>query len=80
MVRQGTVADGRLAAIPNNLQLTLHHDEDVKVYLNGKLILEKGGHVSNYETHDATKAAADALQQARTPSPFNADKPAVANT
>ena len=52
----------RLAAIPNNLQLTLHHDEDVKVYLNGKLILEKGGHVSNYETHDVTKAAADVLQ------------------
>ena len=52
----------RLAAIPNNLQLTLHHDEDAKVYLNGKLILERGGYVSKYETHDVTKSAADVLQ------------------
>ena len=52
----------RLAAIPKTLRVTLHHDEDVQVYLNGKLILERSGHVSKYETHDVSKEAADVLQ------------------
>ena len=52
----------RLAAIPKTLRVTLHHDEDVQVYLNGKLILERKGHVSKYETHDISKEASDALQ------------------
>ena len=42
----------RLAAIPKTLRITLHHDEDVKVYLNGKLILDRKGHVSKYGIHD----------------------------
>ena len=54
--------DFRLAAIPKTLRLHLHHDEDVEVYLNGKLILERKGHVSKYETHDVSKAAGDVLQ------------------
>jgi mono/diheme cytochrome c family protein len=54
--------DFRLAAIPKTLRVTLHHDEDVQVYLNGKLILERKGHVSKYETHDVSKEAGDAVQ------------------
>ena len=52
----------RLAAIPNNLSLNVHHDEDVEIYLNGKLIKKLGGHVNKYETHDVTKEVADVLQ------------------
>lgn len=52
----------RLAAIPKTLRLSVHHDEDVQVYLNGKLILERKGHVSKYQTHDVSKEAADVLQ------------------
>ena len=42
--------------------MTLHHDEDVEVYLNGKLVLQKAGHVSKYQTHDITRESADVLQ------------------
>jgi hypothetical protein len=42
--------------------MTLHHDEDVKVYLNGKLVFQKAGHVSRYQTHDITRESADVLQ------------------
>jgi hypothetical protein len=52
----------RLAAIPKTLRMTLHHDEDVKVYLNGKLVFQKAGHVSRYQTHDITRESADVLQ------------------
>ena len=31
----------RLVAIPKTLRISLHHDEDAQVYLNGKLILER---------------------------------------
>ena len=54
--------DFRLAAVPKSLRISLHHDEDCKVYLNGKLILERKGHVSNYQTHDVTKISNDAIQ------------------
>ena len=52
----------RLAAIPRTLRMTLHHDEDVKVYLNGKLVFENTGHVSKYQTHDISRESADVLQ------------------
>ncbi|MGE4550952.1 MAG: PSD1 and planctomycete cytochrome C domain-containing protein, partial [Opitutales bacterium] len=52
----------RLATIPSNLSLNVHHDEDVKIYLNGKLIKELPGHVGKYETHDVSREAADVLQ------------------
>ena len=52
----------RLAAIPKTLQMTLHHDEDVEVYLNGKLVFQDTGHVSKYQTHDISRASADVLQ------------------
>ena len=52
----------RLAAIPKTLRMTLHHDEDVEVYLNGKLVFQKTGHVSKYQMHDITHESADVLQ------------------
>ena len=52
----------RLAAIPKTLRMTLHHDEDVEVYLNGKLVFQKAGYVSKYQTHDITRESADVLQ------------------
>ncbi|MFP6900747.1 MAG: DUF1549 domain-containing protein, partial [Opitutales bacterium] len=52
----------RLATIPSNLSLNVHHDEDVKIYLNGKLIKELPGPVGKYETHDVSKEADDVLQ------------------
>ena len=52
----------RLAAIPKTLRLNLHHDEDVEVYLNGKLVFQKPGHISKYQTHDITDISADVLQ------------------
>jgi len=52
----------RLAAIPKTLRMTLHHDEDVEVYLNGKLVFQNTGHVSKYQTHDISRESADVLQ------------------
>jgi len=52
----------RLATLPKNLSLNIHHDDDVRVYLNGKRIKELSGYVLDYQTHDVTKEAADALQ------------------
>ena len=52
----------RLAAIPKTLRMNLRHDEDVEVYLNGKLVFQNTGHVSKYQTHDITRESADVLQ------------------
>ncbi|MFL2938372.1 MAG: PSD1 and planctomycete cytochrome C domain-containing protein [Opitutales bacterium] len=52
----------RLAAIPKTLRMTLQHDEDVEVYLNGKLVFQNTGHVSKYQTHDISSESADVLQ------------------
>ena len=45
-----------------NLTHDFHHDEDVEVYLNGKLVFQKAGHVSKYQTHDISRESADVLQ------------------
>ena len=42
--------------------MTLQHDEDVEVYLNGKLVFQNTGHVSEYQTHDISSESADVLQ------------------
>jgi hypothetical protein len=52
----------RLATIPKTLRVTLKHDEDVEVYLNGKLVFQNTDLVSKYETHDISKESADVLQ------------------
>jgi hypothetical protein len=52
----------RLGIIPKTLQVTLKHDEDVEVYLNGKLVFQNTGLFSKYETHDISQESADVLQ------------------
>jgi hypothetical protein len=46
----------------SQLALNLHHDEDVEVYLNGTLILEKKGFVSGYTLVPLTNEAKRALK------------------
>ena len=52
----------RLGIIPKTLRVTLKHDEDVEVYLNGKLVFQNTGLFSKYETHDVSQESADVLQ------------------
>jgi hypothetical protein len=52
----------RLGIIPKTLRETLKHDEDVEVYLNGKLVFQNTGLFSKYETHDISQESADVLQ------------------
>ncbi len=52
----------RLGIIPKTLRVTLKHDEDVEVYLNGKLVFQNTGLFSKYETHDISQESADVLQ------------------
>ncbi|MEN1680438.1 MAG: family 43 glycosylhydrolase [Planctomycetota bacterium] len=48
-------------AVPANVALRLHHDEDAKVYLNGVLAAEVTGFTRNYKTVPISQAAADAI-------------------
>ena len=66
----GTVWDGplirlrttfRLEAIPEALQLSYHHDDDVKVYLNGQLVFERGGYAVEYRVQQLSATALNAL-------------------
>jgi hypothetical protein len=43
-------------------QLSVHHDEDVEVYINGVLALKAAGYVSEYELHDLTADGQRALK------------------
>ena len=52
----------RLETIPKTFRVTLKHDEDVQVYLNGKLVFQNTGLFSKYETHDISQESADVLQ------------------
>ena len=36
----------------SKLLLTVYHDEDVEVYLNGDLVLKRGGHLVGYQSFD----------------------------
>ena len=40
----------RLAKIPPHATISLYHDEDCEVYLNGQLLLTRQGYVTNYQT------------------------------
>lgn len=51
-----------LSALPSQLVMDLHHDEDVEVYLNGTLIFEAKGYTTAYQTHLLPQTALDALQ------------------
>lgn len=54
-----------LETLPDSLVLDLHHDEDVAVYLNGALVHEAKGYLTDYETVVLPKSAVDALQTGR---------------
>ena len=51
-----------LAELPESLFLSFHHDEDITVFLNGRIIFQKSGYSTHYETHDVTETAQVALQ------------------
>ena len=36
--------------VPERVALRIHHDEDVQVYLNGKLVWDRGGYTTDYES------------------------------
>jgi hypothetical protein len=48
-----------------NLQLWLHHDEDVEIYLNGVLALRAGGFATGYDAFPLNAAAKAALKPGR---------------
>ncbi|MEM0969521.1 MAG: DUF1549 domain-containing protein, partial [Verrucomicrobiota bacterium] len=54
-----------LQQIPDTLSLTLHHDEDVTVYLNGTLIYKASGFTTDYQTIPLGQQALDVLQTGR---------------
>lgn len=45
--------------------LQIHHDEDAKVYLNGRLVAELGGYTTSYILHPLDEAGAAALRKGR---------------
>lgn len=51
-----------LNALPDQLVMDLHHDEDVEVYLNGTLVYEAKGYTTAYQTHILPEKAVAALQ------------------
>ncbi len=57
--------DFGLTEIPAKLTLTIHHDEDAEVYLNGQQIATFKGYVGKYKQLDVTMRAADLLQTGR---------------
>ena len=50
-----------LDAIPEHLRLTLHHDEDVTVWLNGERILQRNGYRTDYTSVQLDAEARSAL-------------------
>ncbi len=54
-----------LESIPKSLRLSLIHDEDVDLYLNGQAVLKRSGHIGNYQEFDADRKFLDALQTGR---------------
>lgn len=54
-----------LESIPEKLRLSLIHDEDVEIFLNGQLVLRESGVLGNYKDFDADKKFLSALQTGR---------------
>ncbi len=46
---------------PKSLALRMYHDEDVQVFLNGKLVLETAGYTTAYEIFELSEEAAGLL-------------------
>jgi hypothetical protein len=55
----------RLTKVPKKIDLTLHYDDDVEVYLNGQLIHSAKGYTTNYEVIELPKPVALTLQTGR---------------
>ena len=45
-----------------NLRISLYHDEDCEVYINGVLALSASGHVNRYATYELTPAGRKAIK------------------
>jgi len=54
-----------LEEIPNKLDLSLHHDETVRIYLNGQPVIQRDGFQISYLDFAADKKFLDALQVGR---------------
>ena len=54
-----------LESTPKALKLSLIHDEDVDLYLNGQPVLKRSGHRGDYEQVDADNKFLEALQTGR---------------
>lgn len=52
----------RLEAIPTSIVLRLHHDEDVRVFLNGTEVFANSGYAREYADFDITAVALPLLQ------------------
>ena len=55
----------QLTSVPKKLVLTIYHDEDAEIYLNGQLIKSFKGHVTNYIEVPLDRGASNALQTGR---------------
>jgi len=51
----------QLDEVPERVTLALHHDDDVRVYLNGALVLERSGYTVEYGAHLLGPEANEAL-------------------
>lgn len=54
--------DFRLTEIPSTLSLSIHHDEDAEVYLNGRQIAKFQKYTRDYQTVDVSGEALEVLQ------------------
>ncbi|MCY3001132.1 MAG: hypothetical protein NTV21_04945 [Planctomycetota bacterium] len=51
-----------LESVPANVRLSLHHDEDVQVWINGVLALDRKGYTTGYVTAPISREALAALR------------------
>jgi len=54
--------DFELESVPSNVRLSLHHDEDVQVWINGVLALDRKGYTTGYVTLPVSSEALAALR------------------
>jgi hypothetical protein len=51
----------RISAVPDRISIDLHHDDEVEVFLNGRLIYESRGHLTAYKRILLPPAAAQTM-------------------